>query len=337
MGHILVTGGAGFLGSHLSDVLLQHGNTVTCLDNFYTGRRSNVSHLLPDPHFKLVHHDVVNPFFVEVDAIYHLACPASPIHYQRNPVRTLLTAVQGTQHMLDLARETGARLVLASTSEVYGDPQVHPQSETYWGHVNPVGKRACYDEGKRCAETLAVCYRERYQVDVRIARIFNTYGPRMLEEDGRVISNFCVQALDGQALTVYGDGQQTRSFCYVSDLIDGLMRLMALPHWVSPINLGNDSELSMHELASTILQLAGSRSEIQYLPLPADDPTRRRPDISRAADLLGWRPRIDVRVGLKRTLRYFAQRRPRDGNGRAQPHPTPHADRWLHVGRVTDA
>lgn len=323
MPHVLVTGGAGFLGSHLCDALLAEGNRVTCLDNFYTGQKSNLASALTSPLFDLMRHDVEDPIRMEVDAIYHLACPASPVHYQRNPVRTLLTAVRGTQNVLDLARETGARVVIASTSEVYGDPDVHPQREHYWGNVNPVGKRACYDEGKRCGETMAVCYRERYGVDVRIARIFNTYGPRMRENDGRIVSNLCTQAIAGEPLTIYGNGLQTRSLCFVSDLIDGLMRLMALNKQEEPVNLGNDQELTVLEVATLILELTASKSQPRFYPLPSDDPRRRRPDISRAREVLGWQPKVSVKGGLAATVRYFAERVPQKSNGGARVHPLP--------------
>lgn len=307
MPHILVTGGAGFLGSHLCDALLAEGNRVTCVDNLYTGQKSNLISALSSPLFDLMRHDVEDPVRVEVDAIYHLACPASPVHYQRNPVRTLLTAVHGTQNVLELARETGARVVIASTSEVYGDPDVHPQFEHYWGNVNPIGKRACYDEGKRCGETLAVCYRERYGIDVRIARIFNTYGPRMRENDGRVVSNFVLQALRGESITIYGEGEQTRSFCYVSDLLEGLVRLLATPQDPGPVNIGNPSERTIRELAELTIKLTESRSKLVFEPLPVDDPTRRCPDITRAKQLLGWEPRVGIEEGLRETIAYFRE------------------------------
>ena len=306
---ILVTGGSGFLGSHLCERLLKDGHEVVCLDNFFTGSRANVEHLLDNHRFELMRHDVTERMTMEVDEVYHLACPASPIHYQRNPVRTIRTAVEGTLNMLDLAREAKARILIASTSEVYGDPTEHPQRETYWGNVNPIGPRACYDEGKRCAESLAVSYAMQYAVEVRIVRIFNTYGPRMHENDGRVVSNFVVQALRGEPLTVYGDGQQTRSFCYATDLIEGFIRLMASPHGVDPVNLGNPRETTVRELAEMIKKLTGSRSEIVKEPLPTDDPTRRRPDISRAQKLLdGWGPKVPLEEGLSATVADFAKR-----------------------------
>jgi len=310
---ILVTGGAGFLGSHLCERLIALGHEVICLDNFFTGRRANVEHLLAHPHFELFRHDVERPLTMEVDQIYHLACPASPVHYQRNPVRTIRTAVEGTSNLLETARESGARIMIASTSEVYGDPAEHPQRESYWGHVNPIGPRACYDEGKRCAEALAISYARQYGVEVRIARIFNTYGPRMHESDGRVVSNFIVQALAGQPLTVFGSGEQTRSFCYVSDLIEGFLLLMASPHGPSPVNLGNPRETSMVELATTISSLvgvgAGPNTGVVHAPLPKDDPVRRNPDIALAQSLLGgWTPKVALEQGLRATIDYFRAR-----------------------------
>jgi UDP-glucuronate decarboxylase len=306
---ILVTGGAGFLGSHLCERLVSEGNDVVCLDNFFTGTRGNIQHLLANPHFEVLRHDVQEQMTMEVDQIYHLACPASPVHYQRNPVRTIRTAVGGTLNMLDVARECGARILIASTSEVYGDPAMHPQREEYWGNVNPIGPRSCYDEGKRCAEALAVSYASQYNVGVRIARIFNTYGPRLCEGDGRVISNFVVQALRGQQLTVYGDGQQTRSFCYVTDLIEGLVRLMASEHGWEPVNLGNPRETTMLELAELARRLADSRSEIVFKSLPKDDPIRRMPDITRARRLLdGWEPRVPLEDGLRDVVADFRRR-----------------------------
>ena len=304
---VLVTGGAGFLGSHLCERLIAAGDDVICLDNFFTGRRQNVDHLIDSHAFELLRHDVCDPIQLEVDEIYHLACPASPIHYQKNPVRTIRTCVQGTLNVLDLAREVHARVLIASTSEVYGDPLTHPQQESYWGNVNPIGPRACYDEGKRCAEALAVSYARQYGVAVRISRIFNTYGPRMLENDGRVVSNFIVQCLRGEDITVFGDGQQTRSFCYVDDLIDAFTRLMASDA-SDPVNLGNPGEFSMLELAEKVRALTGSRSKIVHAPLPKDDPVRRRPDITRAIEQLGWRPTIDLDAGLRRTIDYFRQK-----------------------------
>jgi UDP-glucuronate decarboxylase len=302
---ILITGGAGFLGSHLCERLLSDGAEVICLDNFFTGARDNVAHLLTNPRFELVRHDVENPLTIEVDEIYHLACPASPIHYQRNPVRTIRTAVQGTLNLLDVARESSARILIASTSEIYGDPAQHPQTEAYWGNVNPIGPRACYDEGKRCAEALAVSYARQYGTQVRIARIFNTYGPRLHQADGRVVSNFVVQALKGHEITVYGDGLQTRSFCYVSDLIDGFVRLMASTTMAEPVNLGNPRETSMVDLAELVRRLASSSSAIVRAPLPKDDPVRRNPNIQKARDLLGWEPRVSLEQGLTLTIDYF--------------------------------
>ena len=298
---ILVTGGSGFLGSHLCERLLGDGHEVVCVDNFFTGTRVNVEHLLDNHRFELMRHDVTDPLTLEVDQVFHLACPASPIHYQRNPVRTIRTAVQGTLNMLDLAREAHARILIASTSEIYGDPVEHPQRETYWGNVNPIGPRACYDEGKRCAEALAVSYATQFGVEVRIARIFNTYGPRMHENDGRVVSNFIVQSLRGQSLTIYGEGQQTRSFCYVSDLVEGVVRA-AESEIHEPINLGNPDEVTMLELAALIVELTGSRSDIVHLPLPIDYPQVRRPDIGLARNRLGWEPKLGLRDGLRRTL-----------------------------------
>lgn len=311
MARILVTGGAGFLGSHLCERLVHDGHEVACMDNFFTGHRRNVAHLLDDHRFELIRHDVNEPTIVEVDEIYHLACPASPIHYQKNPVRTIRTAVHGTLNMLDLAREVGARILIASTSEVYGDPEQHPQTESYWGNVNPIGPRACYDEGKRCGEALAVSYARQYGVRTRIVRIFNTYGPRMHENDGRVVSNFIVQALRGEPITIYGDGSQTRSFCYVTDLIDGLVRLMNAEDVDGPVNMGNPDELTIRALAERVVALTGSRSELRFEPLPQDDPTRRRPDIARAQKLLAWRPTVPIDEGLERTVAYFRDVAPR--------------------------
>jgi UDP-glucuronate decarboxylase len=305
---ILVTGGAGFLGSHLCDRLVADGAHVICLDNFFTSNRDNIAHLLSNPHFEVVRHDVEHPLTMEVDEIYHLACPASPIHYQRNPVRTIRTAVQGTLNLLDVARESNARILIASTSEIYGDPAQHPQEESYWGNVNPIGPRACYDEGKRCAEALAVSYARQYGTQVRIARIFNTYGPRLQQADGRVVSNFVVQALKGQPITVYGNGSQTRSFCYVSDLIDGFVRLMASAPGPAAVNLGNPRETSMLQLAELVQRLTGTESSIVLAPLPQDDPTRRRPDITLARQFLGWEPKVGLEEGLTRTVEYFRQR-----------------------------
>ena len=304
---ILVSGGAGFLGSHLCEKLLGLGHEVVCLDNFFTSARRNVEHLLDDHRFELIRHDVTEPIIIEVDEIYHLACPASPVHYQRNPVRTIRTAVDGTLNMLDMAREVGARILIASTSEVYGDPKEHPQREAYWGHVNPIGPRACYDEGKRCAESLTVSYARPYAVAARIVRIFNTYGPRMHENDGRVVSNFVLQALRGEPITIYGKGEQTRSFCYVSDLLEGFVRLLATQEDPGPVNIGNPSERTIKELAELTIKLTGSKSELRYEALPVDDPTRRCPDITRAKELLGWEPRVGIDEGLTNTIAYFRE------------------------------
>src|SRR5512139_2923609 len=298
----LVTGGVGFLGSHLCERLLRDGQEVICLDNFFTGRRKNIHQFLGNPNFELIRHDIVEPILVEVDRIYHLACPASPIHYQYNPVKTIKTNVLGTHNMLGLAKRTKARFLLASTSEVYGDPRVHPQTEDYWGNVNPIGIRSCYDEGKRVAETFAMDYHRQNRLDVRIVRIFNTYGPRMLADDGRVVSNFIVQALRGDDITVYGEGSQTRSFCYVDDLIEGLVRMMNAEDFSGPVNLGNPEEFTILELARKIIALTSSRSKIVYKPLPSDDPTQRQPDIALAQRKLGWQPMVGVDDGLKRTI-----------------------------------
>jgi UDP-glucuronate decarboxylase len=305
---ILVTGGAGFIGSHLCERLLGAGNEVLCLDNFFTGRRENILHLLDNPRFELLRHDVTEPILLEVDQIYNLACPASPVHYQYNPVKTVKTNVMGTINMLGLAKRVRARILQASTSEVYGDPLVHPQTEDYWGNVNPIGLRSCYDEGKRLAETLMTDYHRQNKVDIRIARIFNTYGPRMLEDDGRVVSNFIVQALRGQPLTLYGEGQQTRSFCYVEDLIEGLVRLMNVEDLHEPVNLGNPGEFTIMQLAEEVIKACDSKSGFTYLPLPADDPRQRKPDITRAQTALGWNPTIPLREGLKRTVDDFKGR-----------------------------
>lgn len=303
---ILVTGGAGFLGSHLCERLLAQGQEVLCLDNFFTGSKRNVAHLLSDPRFELIRHDITLPLQVEADEIYNLACPASPVHYQHDPMQTTRTSVLGALNVLALARRLNAKVLQASTSEVYGDPQVHPQAEHYWGHVNPIGVRACYDEGKRCAETLFMDCRRQYGTDIKIARIFNTYGPRMHPEDGRVVSNFIMQALAGQPLTVYGDGTQTRSFCYVDDMIDALVRLMDSPReFRGPVNLGNPGEYTMLELADRVIAMCGSTSDIAFRPLPDDDPVRRRPDISLARSALGWEPRIGLDEGLQRTIDCF--------------------------------
>jgi UDP-glucuronate decarboxylase len=308
---ILVTGGAGFIGSHLCDRLLADGHEVICLDNFFTGRRTNVSHLLENRSFELLRHDVIEPILLEVDQIYNLACPASPVHYQYNPVKTVKTNVMGAINMLGLAKRVRARILQASTSEVYGDPEVHPQTESYWGNVNPIGVRSCYDEGKRLAETLMMDYHRQNRVDIRIARIFNTYGPRMLEDDGRVVSNFIMQALRGEELTIYGDGSQTRSFCYVDDLVEGLIRLMNVEGVAGvngPVNLGNPTEFTMKELAEEVAQACAVDVQTRYCPLPEDDPRQRRPDITRARALLDWAPTVPLREGLKKTVAYFAGR-----------------------------
>ena len=305
---ILVTGGAGFLGSHLCDRLISDGNDVICLDNLFTGRKENIVHLLSNPRFEFMRHDVVDPFKVEVDQIYNLACPASPVHYQYNPIKTVKTSVMGAINCLGLAKRVKARVLQASTSEVYGDPQVHPQPETYWGHVNPVGRRSCYDEGKRCAETLFFNYHWENRVDIRVARIFNTYGPRMLASDGRVVSNFVVQALRGEDLTVYGDGEQTRSFCYVDDMIEALCRFMNQTETVGPLNLGNPDEFTMLQLAELTVKLVGGRSKIVHKPLPSDDPKQRRPDIALARRALKWEPAVAIEEGLKQTIAFFRGR-----------------------------
>jgi UDP-glucuronate decarboxylase len=303
---IMVTGGAGFLGSHLCDRLLAAGHDVLCVDNFYTSTRRNITHLRENPNFELMRHDVTFPLYVEVDRIYNLACPASPIHYQRDPVQTTKTSVHGAINMLGLAKRTRARILQASTSEVYGDPELHPQPESYWGNVNPIGIRSCYDEGKRCAETLFFDYRRQHNLAIKVARIFNTYGPRMLPNDGRVVSNFIVQALQGNDITIYGDGSQTRSFCYVDDLVDGLICLMESEEDVTgPINLGNPGEFSIKELAEEVVATTGSGSKIVYEPLPQDDPTQRQPDITRAKEELGWEPKVALDEGLPRTIEYF--------------------------------
>jgi UDP-glucuronate decarboxylase len=305
----LVAGGAGFIGSHLCARLLDSGREVICLDNFFTGRRSNIARLRDHPNFEIMRHDVVETLYVEVDEIFNLACPASPVHYQHDPIHTIKTSVIGAFNLLGLAKRLGARILQASTSEVYGDPHIHPQPETYWGHVNPFGPRACYDEGKRCAETLFFDYHHKHRVDIKIARIFNTYGPRMQEDDGRVVSNFIVQALHGWPLTVYGNGSQTRSFCYVTDLVEGLIALMESPAGVTgPINLGNPAEFTVGQLAKMVLERTGSRSVIERRPLPPDDPKQRRPDITRARELLGWTPEVRLEEGLAKTIGYFAER-----------------------------
>ncbi len=303
---VLVTGGAGFLGSHLCDRLIEQGDDVLCVDNFYTGSRPNILHLLSHPRFEMLRHDVTFPLYVEVQQIYNLACPASPIHYQRDPVQTTKTSVHGAINMLGLAKRTKARILQASTSEVYGDPRVHPQPETYWGNVNPLGPRSCYDEGKRCAETLFFDYYRQHRLEIKVARIFNTYGPRMQPNDGRVVSNFIVQALRGQDITIYGDGSQTRSFCYVDDLIGALIGLMqTAPEITGPINLGNPGEFSMLELAELVLKLTGSKSKLVFHPLPADDPVQRCPDITLAREVLGWAPKVELADGLRETIAYF--------------------------------
>jgi UDP-glucuronate decarboxylase len=302
---ILVTGGAGFIGSHLCERLLGEGHDVLCLDNFFTGRRANIFKLLDNHHFELIRHDVIEPVLLEVDQIYNLACPASPIHYQYNPVKTVKTSVMGMINMLGLAKRVHARILQASTSEVYGDPLLHPQTEAYWGNVNPIGLRSCYDEGKRIAETLMMDYHRQNRVDTRIARIFNTYGPRMLENDGRVVSNFIVQALRGQPLTLYGSGEQTRSFCYVDDLVEALIRLMNVEEVYDPVNLGNPGEFTIRQLAEEVIKMCGSKSEIEFRPLPEDDPKQRQPNITRAQTLLGWNPTIALNEGLSKTVDYF--------------------------------
>ncbi|MGE3747080.1 MAG: UDP-glucuronic acid decarboxylase family protein [Sphingomonadaceae bacterium] len=303
---VLVTGGAGFLGSFLCERLLARGDEVLCVDNFFTGTRHNIEHLVGHARFELMRHDVTFPLYVEVDEIYNLACPASPVHYQHDPVQTTKTSVHGAINMLGLAKRLRAKILQASTSEVYGDPSVHPQTEDYWGNVNPVGVRSCYDEGKRCAETLFFDYHRQHNVQIKVARIFNTYGPRMHPNDGRVVSNFIVQALKGEPLTIFGDGQQTRSFCFVADMIDGLMKFMdSAPECVGPINLGNDGEFTVRELAETIIELTGSKSEIISLPLPHDDPRQRKPELTRANNLLKWRPVTHLRSGLTETVSYF--------------------------------
>lgn len=306
MKKILVTGGAGFLGSHLCERLLEEGNEVFCLDNYFTGQKKNIIHLLNHPYFETIRHDITMPFFIEIDEIYNLACPASPIHYQYNPIKTVKTSVMGAINMLGLAKRTKAKILQASTSEVYGDPQIHPQTEDYWGHVNPIGPRACYDEGKRSAETLFINYHKQNNVKIKIMRIFNTYGPRMHPNDGRVVSNFIVQALQGKDITVYGDGSQTRSFCYVDDLIDGMIRFMnSDDDFLGPVNMGNPNEFNIKELAELVIELTGSNSRIIYEVLPDDDPMQRQPDISLAKTKLGWEPKINLEEGLRKTIEYF--------------------------------
>jgi UDP-glucuronate decarboxylase len=303
---ILITGGGGFLGSHLSERLLNEGNEIICLDNFFTGTKQNILHLMSNPRFELLRHDVTLPLFIEVDEIYNLACPASPIHYQHDPVQTTKTCVHGAINMLGLAKRTGAKIMQASTSEVYGDPEIHPQVESYWGRVNPIGIRSCYDEGKRCAETLFLDYYRQHNLDIKIARIFNTYGPRMHANDGRVVSNFIVQALQGEDITIYGDGQQSRSFCYVDEMVDAFIRLMATDNdFIGPVNLGNPGEFTIRELAEKTLEMVGSKSSLINKPLPEDDPRQRQPDISLAKEKLGWEPVIKLDEGLSKTIEYF--------------------------------
>lgn len=303
---ILVTGGAGFLGSHLCERLLNEGHEVACLDNYFTGQKQNVVHLLKNPYFELIRHDVTMPFFIEVDEIYNLACPASPIHYQYNPIKTIKTSVMGAINMLGLAKRIKAKILQSSTSEVYGDPKVHPQTESYWGHVNPIGERSCYDEGKRAAETLFVNYHKQNNVKIKIIRIFNTYGPRMHPNDGRVVSNFIVQALKGENISIYGDGSQTRSFCYVDDLVDGMIRMMnSRDEFTGPVNIGNPGEFTILELAQKVIQLTNSSSKIIYQPLPSDDPMQRKPDITLARKELGWEPKVQLEEGLIRTINFF--------------------------------
>ena len=303
---ILITGGGGFLGSHLSERLLNEGNEVICLDNFFTGNKQNIIHLMDNPRFEVLRHDVTLPLFIEVDEIYNLACPASPIHYQHDPVQTTKTCVHGAINMLGLAKRTGAKIMQASTSEVYGDPEIHPQVESYWGRVNPIGIRSCYDEGKRCAETLFLDYYRQHNLDIKIARIFNTYGPKMHANDGRVVSNFVVQALKGEDITIYGDGQQSRSFCYVDEMVDAFIRLMATDRdFIGPVNLGNPGEFTIRELAEKTLKMVGSKSKLINEPLPEDDPRQRQPDISLAKEKLGWEPVIKLDEGLSKTIEYF--------------------------------
>ncbi|MBN1951729.1 MAG: SDR family oxidoreductase [Bacteroidales bacterium] len=303
---ILVTGGAGFIGSHLCERLLNEGNEVICLDNYFTGSKRNILHLMQNPYFELIRHDITSPFFIEVDEIYNLACPASPIHYQCNPIKTIKTSVMGAINMLGLAKRIKVPILQASTSEVYGDPVVHPQTESYWGNVNPIGNRSCYDEGKRCAETLFMDYHLQNQVQIKIIRIFNTYGPKMHPNDGRVVSNFIMQALQNQAITIYGDGSQSRSFQYIDDLLDGMIRMMAADKsFIGPVNLGNPNEFTILELAERIIRLTGSKSKIIFEPLPADDPRQRQPDITLARKKLGWEPRIQLEEGLTATINYF--------------------------------
>jgi len=306
MKRILVTGGAGLLGSHLCERLLEQGHDIICLDNFFTGSKNNILHLLPHPCFELIRHDIINPIYLEIDEIYNLACPASPVHYQFNPIKTIKTSVMGAINALGLAKRVKAKILQASTSEVYGDPEIHPQTEAYWGRVNPIGIRSCYDEGKRAAECLMMDYHRQNQVNVKIVRIFNTYGPRMAVNDGRVVSNFIVQALTHQDITVYGDGSQTRSFCYVDDMIDGIIRMMATPDdFLGPVNLGNPREFTILELAERLIRMTGSRAKIIFKPLPQDDPAQRKPDIRLARETLGWQPKIPLEEGIEKTIAYF--------------------------------
>ena len=306
MQRVLITGGAGFLGSHLCDRLLKDGNDVLCVDNFFTGMKGNVSHHFSNPNFELIRHDVTFPLYVEVNQIFNLACPASPVHYQHDPVQTTKTSVHGAINMLGLAKRLNARIFQASTSEVYGDPEIHPQPENYWGRVNPIGPRSCYDEGKRCAETLFFDYHRQHSLDIKVVRIFNTYGPRMRPDDGRVVSNFAVQALKGEDITIYGRGEQTRSFCYVDDLIEGFVQMMSTERgFVGPVNLGNPIEFTILELAEKVLTIAGSRSKLVFMPLPVDDPRQRQPDVSLAESTFGWKPKVNLEDGLKETVAYF--------------------------------
>ncbi len=305
MKNILVTGGAGFIGSHLCEKLIEHGNHVICLDNFFTGSRKNIDYLLDNKEFELIRHDIIEPIILEVDQIYNLACPASPVHYQYNAIKTIKTNVLGVTNMLDLADETKARILQASTSEVYGDPNVHPQREDYWGNVNPIGLRSCYDEGKRVAETLMMDYYRQHNVDIKIIRIFNTYGPRMAQNDGRVVSNFIIQALKNEDITIYGDGLQTRSFCYVDDLVRGMITLMNTEDFIGPVNMGNDGEYTILDLAKMIIELSNSNSKLVFKPLPSDDPAQRRPDLTLAKEKLGYEPTVDIKDGLLKTIEYF--------------------------------
>ncbi|MCZ8342073.1 MAG: SDR family oxidoreductase [Leptospira sp.] len=305
---ILITGGAGFIGSHLAESLLQAGNEVVVLDNFHTGRKENVSHLLSNPKFELIRHDITDPIKIEVDQIYNMACPASPVHYQNNPIKTIKTNVLGMTNMLGLAKRVKARILQASTSEVYGNPLEHPQNESYWGNVNPIGIRSCYDEGKRVAETLCFDYHRQHNIDIRVIRIFNTYGPRMIPDDGRVVSNFIVQALRGEDITIYGDGSQTRSFCYVDDLVRGIISMMNVDNFIGPVNLGNDGEFTVKELAELVIKEVGSKSKIVYLPLPQDDPTRRKPNLSLAKEKLNYKTTVQLADGVKKTIEYFRKR-----------------------------